>query len=87
MSDVLFILGRAAVYLTTSDTFRRVLLASKEVRAEVLAHVEVVMLKSASAAATATVFACRQLTTLELHECYGLTALPERLGDCAALRR
>ena len=40
MSDV-FILGRAAAYLTTFDTFLGVLLASKEVRAEALAHAEV----------------------------------------------
>ena len=73
MSDVIFILGRAAVYLTTPVIFRGVLLASKEVRTEVLAHVEVVMLRSASEAAIATVFACRQLTTLKLSDC-SLTA-------------
>ena len=59
MSDVLFILGRAAVYLSTPDTFRGVLFASKEVRTEVLEHVEVVMLKSASEAAIAAVLVCR----------------------------
>ena len=64
MSTVFFVLGRAAVYLATPDTVRGVLLASKEVRAEVLVHVEVVRLESASEAAIATVIACRQLTTL-----------------------
>ena len=54
-----FILGRAAIYLTAPGAFRGVLLASKEVRTEVLAHVEVVMLKEASEAAIAAVFACR----------------------------
>ena len=53
------ILGRPAVYLTTPDTLRGVLLASKEVRVGVLAHVEVVMLKSASEAAIAAVLVCR----------------------------
>ena len=48
MSDALFVLGRAAVYLTTLDSSRGVLRASKEVRAEVLAHIEVVELQSAS---------------------------------------
>ena len=84
MSHV-FILGRAAVYVTTSDAFRGVLLSSKEVRAEVLAHVEVVMLKSASEATIAMVFACRQLMTLEILWCTSLTALPDQLSDCAAL--
>ena len=84
MSDEIFILGRAAVYLTTRDAFRGVLLAGKEVRTEILAHVEVVELSYASEAAIATVMACRQLTTLEIWECH-LVALPERLGDCAAL--
>ena len=74
MSDA-FILGRAAVYLTTDDIFRGVLLASNEVRTEVLAHVEVVKLKSASEAAVATVFACRQLTTLHLRYCLGIAML------------
>ena len=66
--DVFFILGWAAVYLTTPDTFRGVLLASKEVRTGVLAHVEVVKLKTASEAAIETVVACcRQLKTLEAY--------------------
>ena len=64
MSDVCFILGRATVYLTTPDSFRGILRVSIEVRAEVLVHVEVVRLESASEAAIATVIACRQLTTL-----------------------
>ena len=85
MSDVFFILGRAAVYLTAPDTLRGVLLASKEVQTEVLAHVEVVEFEDASEAAIATVFACRQLTTLKLLYCYSLAALPDRIGDCAAL--
>ena len=38
MSDVFFILGRDTVYLPTPDTFRGVLLASNEVRTEVLQH-------------------------------------------------
>ena len=86
MSDVFDILDRAALYLTTTDAFRGVLLASTEVRAEVLAHAEVVMIKSASATALATVFVCQQLTTLNLEGCQFLTALPDRLGDWAALR-
>ena len=84
MSDVFLILGRAAVYFTTPDTFRGVLLAS-EVRTEAHARAEVVMLKRASEAAIATVFACRQLTSLGIWECHRLTALSKRLGDCAAL--
>ena len=44
MSEVFFILGRAASFITTRDIFRGVLLASNEVRTEVLAHVEVVKL-------------------------------------------
>ena len=84
MSEV-FILGRAAVFLTTRDIFG-VLLASSEVRTQVLASVEVVKLYSASQAAVATVFAnFRQLAELSLSNCRSLTALPERLGDCAAL--
>ena len=73
MSGVIFILGMVAVYLTTPETLRGVLLASKEVRTEVLEHAEVVMLRSASEAAIATVFDCRPLATLDLHYCIGLT--------------
>ena len=61
-----FILGRVVIYLTMPDMFRGVLVASREARAGVLAHVQVVTLKSASAVAIAAVFACRQLMTLEL---------------------
>ena len=66
MSDVFFILGRVAIYLTTPDTPRRVLLTSIEVRVKVFAHAEVVMLKSAPDAAITMVCARRQLATLEL---------------------
>ena len=67
MSDVFFIVGMAATFLTTCDAFRCIVLASKVARAEVLAHVEVVIkLEFASEAAVASVFACRQLISLEL---------------------
>ena len=82
--SLIFTLGRAAVYLKTPDAFRGIMLLSNEVRAEVLVHTEVVMPKSTSEAAIAGVFACRLLTTLKLWAC-DLTALPGRLGDCAAL--
>ena len=86
MSDVIFILGRAGVYLTTPDVFRGVSLASKVVRTEVLVHVEVVKLQYASHAAIATVFACRQLTTLNLLYCYITTALSDPpIGSSASL--
>ena len=59
MRDVFFILGRAALCLTTPEhVVRGVLLANKEIRAEVLAHVEVLKLEKASKAAIATVFCC-----------------------------
>ena len=49
-------LGQGCIYLTTLDPPRGVLITSKEVWAEVLAHVEVVKLESASEATIATVF-------------------------------
>ena len=64
MSDVSFIMGRAAPYLSTPATFRGVLLAGKEARTEVFAHVGVVELEDASEAVIAVVLVCRQLTTL-----------------------
>ena len=85
MSGAIFILDRVAVYLTTPDPLRRALHASKDVRADVFARAEVLMLKPASETAIATVFACRQLATLELWKCHRLTALPGRLGDYAVL--
>ena len=86
MSDA-FVLGRAAAFLTTP--FCGVSLASKEVRKEVFAHVEVVKFTRRSrvpaAAIAMVVKECLNMMTLNLKSCHGFTALPGRIGDCAAL--
>ena len=86
MSEVFFILGRATIFLTTHDSFRGVLLASNEVRSEVIALVKVVKLNRAPNHTVANVCTCRQLMTLNLSYYRGLYALPERIGDCAVLK-
>ena len=86
MSDA-FILGAATTFLATP--FCGVSLESTDIRNEVFAHVEVVKFTHRSTVQTEAILTvvvkCRRMTTLILTRCRGLTALPDRLGDCAAL--
>ena len=79
--------GAAAGFLATP--LCGVALASAYVRNEVFAHAEAVNVKFTHLSTVATeafltvAVKCRQMTMLT---CYGLTTLPERIVDCAALK-